>query len=323
MSLYLGLDCGGTKTAALIMDAAGAERGRGRGGPGNVAQSDDATLAQSLRTAVREACAEAGLSADATRFAGVCAGVAGYSVEDRRAAFEFLLRANVPVEAENPTARYRVEPDYVIAYWGATHGEPGIVVIAGTGAVAYGRNAEGQTHREDGLGYLLGDRGSGFHLGLRVLGYTLEQIEQGRTDALTQAVQEFTGARSRNEILRWLYRDFSPARVAGLAPVVGALAEAGDAAARAHVAEMARQLRHYVWAVRHKLRLPLDTPIYPLGGLWQIGAFLREEFALPRWRSPESPVEPAETWLDARFPIAVPKSDAAYGAALLAKGGKE
>jgi N-acetylglucosamine kinase len=323
MRYFLGLDGGGTKTAALILDASGAERGRGFGGPGNIAHNDDVTLARSVREAVREACEAAALDPQATRFAAVCAGVAGYSAEARRAPFLAILRAEVPVEetAENLESAYRLEPDYAIAYWGATEGEPGIVVIAGTGAVVYGRNAEGQTHREDGLGYLLGDRGSGFNLGLRALRYTLEQMREGKRDALTDAVLDFTGARSQNEIVHWLYSGFSPARVAALAPVVGALAEGGDPAARDQVAEMAHRLRHSVWLTRHKLWLPRETPIYPLGGLWQLGDFFLSEFTAPRWRGSKDTDRDKAGWLDARFNLAAPKHDAVFGAALLARSG--
>jgi N-acetylglucosamine kinase-like BadF-type ATPase len=313
MNFYLGIDGGGTKTAALIMDGDGRERGRGTGGPGNIATNDAATLAQVLRGVVREAREAAGLSED-REFAAACAGVAGYSVEEKRAVFAAVLRAEVRA------ASYAIVPDYEIAYWGATHGEPGIVVIAGTGAVSYGRNAQGETWREDGLGYLLGDRGSGFNLGVRVLRYTLDEMKEGRSDALTQAVMTHTGARTQSQILQWLYGQFSPARVAGLAPVVGALAESGDETARAHVVEMAARLRNAVRQIRHKLWLPRDTPVYPLGGLWQIGAFFRSEFAEPRQQGDRTANFEAETVPGGHFPLAEPKSDAAYGAALLARG---
>jgi N-acetylglucosamine kinase-like BadF-type ATPase len=313
MNFYLGIDGGGTKTAALILDGDGQERGRGAGGPANIATHDAATVACSLREAVGAAREDAGLSAE-TEFAAACAGVAGYSVEEKRAVFADLLRA------EACAAAYLLVPDYEIAYWGATHGAPGIVVIAGTGAVSYGRNAQGETWREDGLGYLLGDRGSGFNLGVRALRYMLAERKEGRSDALTEAVMAHTGARTQSQTLQWLYGQFSPARVATLAPVVGALAESGDEAARALVTEMAARLRNAVRQIRHKLWLPRDTPIYPLGGLWQIGAFFRSEFEEPRPYGDRAASFEAETVPGGRFPLAEPKNDAVYGAALLARG---
>ncbi|MCW3055854.1 MAG: putative N-acetylglucosamine kinase [Chthonomonadales bacterium] len=310
MGYYLGIDGGGTKSLAVIRDDEGRECGRGTGGPGNIAFNDEATVLRSVRSAVAEARHAAGLPD--TRFAAVCAGMAGYSVEPRRAAFDAALRQEVDAD------RYRIEPDYVIAYWGASEGEPGVVIIAGTGAVAYGRNAEGATHKEDGFGYLLGDRGSGFNLGLYALRYTLDSMQQGRSDALTDAVLAQTGAKIQNEILQWLYGEFSTARVASLAPIVGELAESGVPAARTLVAEMARRLRHTVRSIRHALWLPRNAPIYPLGGLWQLGPFFRAEFAEPTWPGhAEMPLEP-EGLPGGRFTLAEPKHDAAVGAAILA-----
>ena len=137
MRYFLGIDGGGTKTAALIVDESGVELGSGEGGPGNIANNEDRTLRKSLHAAVGAAREDAGLP-ESTRFASVCAAVAGYSAPQRLEAFEALLKTEILAD------HYSVVPDYIAAYWGATHGEPGVVVIAGTGAVAYGRNAEGQ-----------------------------------------------------------------------------------------------------------------------------------------------------------------------------------
>ena len=230
-----------------------------------------------------------------------------------RGLFADLLQISIGADAHD------VEPDFSVAYWGAAHGEPGIVVIAGTGAVAYGRNAQGQTEREDGLGFLLGDRGSGFNLGLRALRYTLDQWKAGTPDALAQAIITHTGAHSQEQIVQWLYGEFSPARVASLAPIIGELAQAGDMAAQWHVAEMARRLRHSVRQVRHRLWLPRDAPVYPLGGLWSLGTFFQEEFANPGWQGEGAFALPPEALSGGRFVVEPPRNDAAYGAALLAK----
>lgn len=311
MRHFLGIDGGGTKTVALLMDETGVERGRGRGGPGNLATGTDASLYQSLHDALHDACRSAGIAPEALRVASVCAAMAGTSLEPRRQAFADLLRQPVMAEV------YHIAPDFVAAWWGATHGEPGIVMIAGTGAVAYGQNAEGATCREDGLGFLLGDRGSGFNLGLHALRHTLNQIQAGREDALSRAVCAETGATTQGAILQWLYSGFQPAKVAGITPLVGELAEAGDSAARNYVAMMARHLRHSVRQVRHKLWLPRDVAVYPLGGLWNLGDFFRSEFQDPRWRG--DGLFTPEHVPGGRFHIAEPKSDAAYGAALMAR----
>ena len=312
MAYFLGIDGGGSKTAATVQDAEGRVLGSGVGGSGNLANTNDLTLRRSVRDSVQEALLAANLPAE-TKFESICAGMAGHSAKERREAFEGFLKANFPAQ------RYLVTPDYITAYWGATEGAPGIIVIAGTGAVSYGRNFEGKSCKEDGLGFLLGDRGSGFNLGIRVLRHTLDEMKAARTDPLSEAVLKHTQAKSQSEILQWLYGNFTPARVASLAPIVGELAESGDNAARSHLAEMSRHLRHAVRQVRHTLLLPRDVAVYPLGGLWNLGSFFQSEFIDPQWRGDDKISISSESLPGGRFVVATPKFDAAYGAALLAR----
>lgn len=317
MRYYLGLDGGGTKTAAVILDSEGKELGRGQGGSGNVATNTLPALQSSLQSAVKSALRSARLK-PRTHFAAVCAGVAGYSAEASRNVFRELMQNEIAADT------YLLEPDYVIAYWGAAHGEPGVVIIAGTGAVAYGRNAEGRTHKEDGLGYLLGDRGSGYDMGMHALRHAVERLQEGRRDALTEAILNHADAETLNALIQWLYSDARPARIAALAPVVGKLAQAGDAAAGFLAVTMANQLRSSVRLTQHRLGLSLDTPVYPLGGLWQLGDWFLSEFA--RLPEPKPVVEsPLVREMLAQSPYARghlnltgPRSDPAYGAALLA-----
>ena len=316
MEYYLGIDGGGSKTASIIQDGEGRTLGSGIGGSGNLANTNDLTLRRSVRDSVQEALLSAQLPTE-TRFEAVCAGMAGHSAQDRREAFTGFLTATFPAN------RHTVLPDYETAYWGATEGAPGIIVIAGTGAVSYGRNSDGKSCKEDGLGFLLGDRGSGFNLGIRVLRHTLDEMKASRSDPLSIAVLKHTEAKSQGEILQWLYGNFTPARVASLAPIVGELAESGDDGAMGYLAEMSRHLRHAVRQVRHTLLLPRDVAVYPLGGLWNLGSFFQSEFIDPQWRGDGKVSVNSEALPGGRFEIAIPKGDAAFGAALLARAGGE
>ena len=124
---------------------------------------------------------------------------------------------------------------------------------------------------------------------------------------------------NRQQGIQWLYGEFSPPRVASLSPIVGALAEAGDMAARWQVAEMARRLRHSVRQIRHALWMPRDVPVYPLGGLWQLGSFFRSEFANPEWNGEGKFELPPESVPGGRFALAEPHNEPVFGAALLAQ----
>ena len=306
---YLGLDGGGSHAEAAAIDPDGRELARGRGGPCNIASTSPEEVQHSVREALGNL--RTNLGAGGSSCLGACAGVAGYSAMERRAVFAAYF------ETVSGAAVSTVEPDYVIAYWGATHGEPGIVIIAGTGAVAYGRNARGDEAREDGLGYLLGDRGSGFNLGIRVLQHAIAQVQSAEMDGLAAAVLEATGANTYWELIQWTYGSFSPRRIAALAPVVGRLASEGEPAAVTHITEMAHHLRRAVRQIRYQLWLPWDVPVYPMGGLWEISDLLRSEFRLPSSGYGEDEGEGNSSKQE--LSTVAPRSDAAYGAALLAR----
>lgn len=309
--VFLGLDGGGTKTEAVIVDSGGAERGRGLSGPCNIATCDDGALRASVRDAMRAALQEAALPLE-TRFAAVCAGVAGYVDTRRRADFARLLAEVAPAD------HHWVEPDFVIAYWGATEGEPGIVVIAGTGAVVYGRNAAGEACRVDGRGFLLGDRGSGFQVGAHMLHRTLTRLDSGeRPDDLDRRLLAHIEAEDADGLVEWVYRDFRPVRIAELASVVGSWA-GSDKDARGIVEAAGAGLAQSAIQALQRLHMqPTEAAFYLLGGLWNIHQAVRAAFqramvgfARDTWRKRI----PAHS-----LALRAPKHDPAYGAALMAR----
>jgi N-acetylglucosamine kinase-like BadF-type ATPase len=161
MDYSLGFDGGGTKTDCVLLDAKGAVIGEGRGGPANPLRSGYEGAFSSLREAAAEALAAGKIrSAGIT---GVCAGMAGAGrLGVARRIMEFLTE-------EFPAARTHVVPDYEIALESAAGSRPGVVLIAGTGSVAFGRNAAGETARAGGYGPWIGDEGSAFEIGRRAV----------------------------------------------------------------------------------------------------------------------------------------------------------
>jgi N-acetylglucosamine kinase-like BadF-type ATPase len=159
MSYSLGFDGGGTKTDCVLLDAKGAVIGEGRGGPANPLRCGYDVALSSLREAAEGAIAAARIRSPS--ITGVCAGIAGAG---RRSV---VRRIMVFLAQEFPTALAQVVPDYEIALEAAADSGPGVVLIAGTGSVAYGRNAAGETARAGGHGAWIGDEGSAFEIGRR------------------------------------------------------------------------------------------------------------------------------------------------------------
>jgi len=176
MRLFLGVDGGQSGTTALVGDESGRALGAGHGGPCNHAAAAEGRrkLVRAVGDSVAAACAQAGIDARAVRFASACFGMSG-GPEDKQAILREILPADVVV----------VTDDAVIALAGATAGEPGIVTIAGTGSIAFGRNAAGSTARVGGWGYIFGDEGGGFEriedaIQLRTVGHGPALIARSR-----------------------------------------------------------------------------------------------------------------------------------------------
>lgn len=246
MRYFLGVDGGQSNTTALIGDETGRVIGAGRGGPCNHvgAAEGRAKFIGAMTTCLNAACAEAGLDASSIRFASACLGFSGGPADKEALVGEMLA-----------SDRTIVTHDALIALSGATAGEPGVVVIAGTGSIAFGRNASGQTARAGGWGYLFGDEGGAFYIVRQALRAALRSEEGwGPPTALRSVLLHATGAPDMNALLHFFYTaEFPRHRVAGLANLVDEAAENGDHIAREIIHESAQQLAVLAAAVRRQL----------------------------------------------------------------------
>jgi N-acetylglucosamine kinase-like BadF-type ATPase len=218
---FLGVDGGQSSTTALIGDETGRVAGMGRGGPCNHVGASEgrAKFVAAIQSSLRAACSQAGLDAATIRFTSACLGLSGGPADK-----ESILRE---ILASDRTV---VTDDALIALAGATAGEPGIVVIAGTGSIALGRNASGRTARAGGWGYLFGDEGGGFWIARQALRAALSWEEGwGVPTSLRGRLLDFTSTRNINDLLHRCYTpEFPRPRVAALSILVNQAAESGD-----------------------------------------------------------------------------------------------
>jgi N-acetylglucosamine kinase-like BadF-type ATPase len=246
MNLFLGVDGGQSSTTALIGDETGRVLGSGSGGPCNHVGAGEGgeKLARAVAGCVGKACAEAGLDAASARFEAACFGMSG-GPDDKHSILAGILRA----------ARLIATTDAVIALAGATAGEPGIISIAGTGSIAFGRNREGRTMRAGGWGFIFGDEGSGFDIARQALRAALRMEEGwGPSTGLRRVLLGATGGRDANDVLHRFYTDEWPrSRVAGLARLVDDAAVEGDAVALDILGNAAQQLATLTASVRREL----------------------------------------------------------------------
>lgn len=282
---FLGIDGGQSSTTALIGDENGWVVGYGRSGPCNhVAASEGREkFRNAVGGSIRQAWERAAV--EAVPFAAACLGFSGGAADKESLAREL-------VEAE----QLAVTHDAMIALAGATAGDPGIIVIAGTGSIAFGRNAAGRTARAGGWGYVFGDEGGGFDIARQALRAALRQEEGwGPSTSLHARLMEASDLTSANELMHRFYTPEWPRpRIAGLARMVDEAAGDGDSVARDILHHAAEELARIAEAVRGQLfEGAAPAKICPIGSVFR-GATLRAQFQKLLERNPANWVlEPA------------------------------
>lgn len=269
--LYLGVDGGQSSTTILIANETGRILGAGRGGPCNHLGTPEGRekFFAAIGECLAQACREARLDANRIAFRSACLGFSG-GPEDKESYARDLIRSS----------KYKITHDAEIALSGATAGEPGIIIIAGTGSMAFGRNAKNQTARAGGWGFVFGDEGGAFDLTRRALRAAL-QFEEGwgPSTILRDALLAATGAPTANHLLHRFYTtDYSRTGIAAFAPLVTQAAEDGDAIALEILECAAERLAWFVEGVYRNLFTNESVPVAHIGGVFR-SAPLRASFA--------------------------------------------
>ena len=270
MQYFLGVDGGQSSTTALIGDASGRVLGMGRGGPCNHVSGEEARVrfTTAVGGSVAQAREAAGLATDVA-FEAACFGFSG-SPADKDALVASMFRIGQRL----------LSHDAFIALSGAHAGQPGIITIAGTGSISFGRNAAGQVTRVGGWGYVFGDEGGGFDLTRQALRAALRMEEGwGPPTALRQALLQAGDARDANELMHKFYTQQYPRpRIAALSPLVDQAANAGDLVAQGILDEAAQLLAGLTSATRGRLFPPGEcVRVAYIGGVFK-SARLRDRF---------------------------------------------
>lgn len=155
MPYYLGIDGGGTKTTCAVGDQTSLVA-TATAGPSNVVRVGETVARESLQQSVRQACAAAGISTEQVSY--TCVGGSGAGRPELASAVRGFLAEILPT----PIA---VVGDMDVALEAAFDHGPGVIVIAGTGSIAYGRDRQGRTVRAGGWGFAIGDEGSAHWIG--------------------------------------------------------------------------------------------------------------------------------------------------------------
>lgn len=257
----LGIDTGGTKSKAIVTDESYSLLGTGDAGPGNYRVAGRDGARENVEAAIRDALDDAGVDPTETLIGGF-----GMGSLDTEADHEIITGF---LDGIDLVDEVYVENDVVVAYYSITAGEPGVVVVAGTGAMAYGQNASGEGARSSGWGWLFGDEGSGFDAARRGLQAATKAYD-GRgedTDLLDAAREHFELEDFAEDVFTEVYDEIEHAKdIAPFAEPVVAAAADGDAVAGRIVAEAGDELAGAAVAVVERLAIEPPARIGCVGG---------------------------------------------------------
>lgn len=253
----VGIDAGGSKTVCLVADRTGAIVADARGPGANLQSAGELDVEKTLHDLLSQA-----LAARPGMPAALCLGMAGVD----RPGDAHVIRGILARLCRG--TKVLIVNDALVALEAGAPGAPGIVLIAGTGSIAYGRDATGHAARAGGWGYVLGDEGSGFWLGRQAVRAILRAADRrGPDTALAPAVLAHFGLSRPQELVQPIYEGgMRPKVVAALASIVGDAADAGDPVAARLVDLGAEELAGAAISVARRLRLDAAAIDIPLAG---------------------------------------------------------
>ena len=267
---YLGIDGGGTKTTCAVGDESSLLV-TALAGPSNVVRVGEAQARESLQKSVQQACAAAGIALEQVE--RTCVGGSG-------AARPELAKAVRGFLAELLSTPIDVVGDMEIALEAAFDRGPGVIVIAGTGSIAYGRDQEGRTARAGGWGFAIGDEGSAHWIGRTSVNAILranDRDEKAAHSALAEALCKEWKVDALSDLARVANSVPPPNFAALFRPVVSAKDELGSTILR----QAGRELAEVVSVVIRRLfnkdqREPV--PVAITGGVFRHSEIVREVF---------------------------------------------
>jgi len=230
----LGIDAGGTKTVCQLADERGEVIAEARGSGANLRAVGQFEVERVFRRLIDDVLAHRDVRPQA-----VCVGIAGADRDDDADVVRELIRHlghDVPTVVVNDAL--------VALVAGVGEQLPGVVIVAGTGSIAYGRDGAGRAARAGGWGYLLGDEGGGFWIGRAALSAVVRQFDQrGPATLLTELVLTQMGLTTPAQVIQAVYDRGLPRHViAGIADVVEHATSAGDAVAAEILGRAATEL---------------------------------------------------------------------------------
>ena len=287
MHYVIGIDAGGTKTVGLLADETGTMLREARAGGANLRVHGELGVEKSLFQVIDALDAPQPVDA-------LCLGIAGVAQDaDRDVVRDLLRRLGI-------RRAVRIVNDAEIALIAGAADGHGIVLVAGTGSIAYGVDPAGKSARSGGWGYLLGDEGSAFWLGHAAVRAGIRAVDgRGPATTLFDLICKQLDLHEPARLVEWFYdQELSRTRVAQLARLVEEAAVDGDETAQDLLDHAARHLARAARAVERQLDFSGPFPLVLSGGAFRACPSLVRRLAarlddLPKARVVQLEIEPA------------------------------
>jgi N-acetylglucosamine kinase-like BadF-type ATPase len=279
----LGIDAGGTKTVCHLADEKGTLVSEARAAGANLQAAGELQVEKVLHDVMDEAIGDRDIVP-----AAICLGIAGVDRPDDATVVRGIMRRI------GFKARVVVVNDALVALEAGVPGAPGVVIISGTGSIAYGRNAAAEAARAGGWGYVLGDEGSGYWIGRAALRAVLRESDhRGPKTALTPLLLRHFGVSQAQNLLHEVYHsNLKPSAIGQLAQCVQQAFTEGDEAAIGILRSAADELEGSGISVARRLGMIGEAFTFILsGGIFRAVPWLQDE-------------------LQRRLPVACPRSHA-------------
>lgn len=267
----LGIDAGGTKTVCLLADAQGTVLSESRSEGANLQAVGELQVEKVLHHVMEEALGDRRIVPSA-----ICLGIAGVDRPDDAAVVRGIMKRI------GYKARVLVVNDALVALEAGSPGQPGVVIISGTGSICYGRNAAGDAARSGGWGYVLGDEGSGYWIGRAALRAVLREADKrGKETALTPLLLKHFGVERPQGLIHEVYHsNLKPAAIGALARSVHQAFQQGDEVAIGILRGAANELEASAMSVARRLALVGQHFTFILaGGIFKAVPWVQDELS--------------------------------------------
>jgi glucosamine kinase len=253
----LGIDVGGTSTVCLLANEEGTVMAEARDAGANLQRVGELALEKVLHRVM-----EAALAGQPMMPSAICLGIAGVDRVDDQSVVRGIM------DRIGYKAAILIVNDALIALQAGVGDGPGIVVVSGTGSIAYGRNARGEAARAGGWGYVLGDEGSGYWIGRLALRAVVRHADgRGRETSLTPLLLGHFGLTRTTELVHQVYHeDLAPGAIGALARYVQQARDDGDLVAAEILDHAGEELVTAAAAVMKRLGMDRESFSFVLGG---------------------------------------------------------